>query len=182
MKTKFGSCLLLMFLAVPLFAQTTNDGDTIVSVPKRYVSAEGLTHQATSAPAQVSQWVGIGREIGEATREGLNAVVDTTEKFGSTKVGTFVMVMIAWRVMAREILGVVLGIPILIAGVCVWLWAAKRLFFGYRVLAKKEGHTKTYEDHPSYEFASGDARNAAGMATFLSVVLWVITMVFGVIF
>ncbi len=161
--------LLLFLITSPVFAQQTNDGDTVVSVPKKYVSAEGLTHQST-VPVPVSEWVGIGKEIGVATREGLNAVVDTAEKFGSTKVGTFVMVMIAWKIMAKEVLGVVLGIPLLIAGVCVWFWTAKRLFFGYRVLAKKEGRTKTYEDHPAFEFSTKDSRGVAGVVTWGSLV------------
>jgi hypothetical protein len=172
---------LLLILVIPAVAQQTNDGDAVVSVPKKYVSAEGLTHQST-VPVPVSEWVGIGKEIGLATREGLNAVVDTAEKFGSTKVGTFVMVMIAWKIMAKEVLGVVLGIPLLLAGVGLWVWTAKRLFFGYRVLARKEGHTKIYEDHGPYDFKGNDARQVAGVFTWGTLVVWVGFMVLGVIF
>ena len=153
----------------------------VVTVPKKYVSAEGLSHQVESAPQKVSQWIGVGQEIGIATREGLNAVVDTAEKFGTTKVGTFVMVMIAWKIMAREVLGVVLGVPILIAGVCVWMWAMKRLWFGYRVLDKKEGRTKIFKDHDPYKFMGGEARGVAGGASVISLVVFVFVM-FGVIF
>ena len=65
------------------------DADDVDREPRRYVSAEGLTHQVPDD----NGWAGIGREIGIATREGLNAVVDSANKFGSTRVGTFIMLI-----------------------------------------------------------------------------------------
>lgn len=153
---------LLMGSGVAL--QNTNDNDEFVTVPKRYVSQEGLNHQkAPSAPVAISQYLGLGREIGEATKEGLNAVVDVAEKFGSTKVGTFVMVMIAWKIVAKDVLGVVLGIPVLIGGICLWIYLGKRLFFGYRVIEKREGKIKTYADQEPYDFKSKEGRGFAGV-------------------
>lgn len=172
--------LLLAAVITPIAAQQKSDDDEqVVSVPKKYVSAEGLYHQVDPTP--VSKWVGIGREVGIATKEGLNAVVDTAERFGSTKVGTFVMVMIAWRIMAKDVLGVVLGIPLLFAGIGLWVYIAKRLFFGYRVLDKVEGKTKLYKDHPAYEWDSRDARSAAGAFMGGGLILFVAVM-FAVIF
>lgn len=171
--------MLALLVVIPAMSQNRNDGDEVVSVPKKYVSAEGLNHQA---PATVSKWIGMGREVGIATREGLNAVVDTAEKFGTTKVGTFVLVMVAWNIMAKQVLGVILGIPILIAGVGVWMWAMKRLFFGYRVLEKKEGKVKTYKDHEPFDFATRDGRSFCGVAMYAAIAAWIIGMVFGVIF
>lgn len=52
----------LVFCAVSTPAQQAeNDGDQVVSVPKKYVSAEGLTHQASAptTPQKVSEWVGV---------------------------------------------------------------------------------------------------------------------------
>ena len=183
MKRSLIAFLLIMIVSVSVFAQQkSDDADQVVTVPKKYVSAEGLSHQVESAPQKVSQWIGVGQEIGIATREGLNAVVDTAEKFGTTKVGTFVMVMIAWKIMAKEVLGVILGIPLLIAGVSVWFWVMKRLFFGYRVLEKKEGHTKFYTDHPPYKFVSSEARSSAGTASTIVLLVFVLVMIGAVIF
>ncbi len=151
------------------------DADKIVSVAKKYVSAEGLAHQDTGGGA-VDKWIGVGREIGIATREGLSAVVDTSEKFGATRVGNFVMFMVAWKIMAREILGVFLGIPLGIAGICLWVWAMKRLFFGYRVLVSVDGKVKTYGDHKPCEFETGESRSVAACASFVSLAGWVIAM------
>ena len=165
--------ILLLILGMPMIAQTRdNDGEELVSVPKKYVSTEGLAHQSS----QSSEWIGIGREIGLATREGLDAVVDTTGRFGATKVGTFVMAMIAWKIMAKDVLGVILGIPLLFTGAWMWAWIAKRLFFGYRVIDKIEGKIKTYKDHEAYSFSSSDARATAGAALVASGVAFTLVM------
>lgn len=170
----------LMFVALPAIAQT-DDGDKIVSVPKRYVSSEGLNHQATAVDT-ASRWVGIGREIGQATREGLDAVVNTAEKFGSTKVGTFVLFMIFWKIAAKDVLGIVLGIPLLLGGIAIWIWLIKRFFIGYRVLAKQDGKVKTYEDHLPYKFSSSDARTGAGWAIGGLGFVFLMSMILFVIF
>lgn len=167
---------LLMGSGVAL--QNTNDNDEFVTVPKRYVSQEGLNHQKAEspAPAVVSQFLGIGKEIGEATKEGLNAVVDVAEKFGSTKVGTFVMVMIAWKIVAKDILGIVLGIPVFIGGVCLWIYLGKRLFFGYRVIEKREGKIKTYAEQKPYDFRTKEGRGFAGVFMGIGLVVFVAVM------
>ncbi len=176
MKTLFLFPILVLLAAAMAFPQGANDLDTLVTVPKRYVSAEGLAHQA---PAEFNQWIGIGKEIGIATKEGLDAVVDTTNKFGATRVGTFVMVMIAWKIIGGDALRIGLGIPFLIIGLGVWFHLYKRLFIGYRVLATVEGpwysRKKTYADHPAYKFASGDARTMSGV--FLSIFMIVLVVV-----
>lgn len=165
----------LLLFSTTLFAQTNNDGDSLVVVKKKYVSSEGL--QQATAPGAPSSWIGMGKEIGLATREGLNAVVDTAEKFGSTKVGNFVMIMVAWKIIGRDVLGIVLGIPIMIAGVILWIWVGKRLFFGYQVLTEiRPDKTKVYQTE-RYEFNGGsDARGAAGVAMFATIVAWLVAM------
>ncbi len=171
--------LTLAAFSYPVQAQKSDsDGDTIVSVQKKYVSAEGLTHQESNA----HEWIGIGKEVGQAVREGLDAVVDKAEKFGTTRVGTFVMVMIAWKVMAKEVLSIVLGIPILIAGCLLWVWGVKRFLIGYTVLDRVEGKTKTYKAIRPVMYESSEARMGVGILMFVLITTWVLVMVLAVIF
>lgn len=172
---------LIVLTASLSFGQSQGTDDELVTVPKRYVSSEGLQHQQNPNP-KGQEWIGIGKEIGIATREGLTAVVDTAEKFGSTKVGTFVMVMIAWKIMAKDVLGIIIGIPIMLGGVALWVWTMKRLFFGYRVLVKRDGKLKEYADHPAYKFAGAESRAAIGVAAVCSIGCWIGLMTFLVIF
>lgn len=180
---KLLSLAFLILLAVPVAysqQETTSggDGNQIVSVPKKYVSAEGLNYQQQNPTPEdrASKWVGIGKEIGEATKEGLNSVVDSADKFGSTKVGTFVMVMIAWKIMARDIVSIVLGVPLMLFGIFFWWMLMKRFFFGYQVLDRKEGRTKFYKRQEPYTFKSSDARCGAVWACGLSITVFMVLM------
>jgi uncharacterized membrane protein YciS (DUF1049 family) len=172
---------LMCMFAVPLHLVAQNDGDQVITVPKKYVSPEGLNHQAppasVSAAADTTRWVGIGKEIGEATKQGLDAVVDSANKFGNTKVGNFVMIMIAWKIMGAELLGYIfrigIGIPILISGVFVYIYLLKRMFFGYQVLDRIEDKTKIYKEHLPVDFRSHEARAMAACLTGLAFCVFV---------
>jgi hypothetical protein len=168
--------LVAVLILAPFMSAQEADGDKLVTVPRRYVSSEGLTHQA---PAGVSSWVGIGKEIGEATKEGLAAVVDQAERFGTTRVGFFVMAMVAWKIIGHDILAVVLGVPIWIAGVCLWIWSMRRFFFGRSVVAKEDRAAKTKEYKvEKYAFDSGDSRNACGIFHGLFLAAWCVVWLF----
>ena len=56
------------------------------------------------------KWVGVGGEIGTAIKEGLSSVVDVADKFGGTQVGKFTMIMIAWKIIGKDILIIVFGV------------------------------------------------------------------------
>jgi hypothetical protein len=159
----------LILSAAALHAQADGDGNQLVTVPKRYVSAEGLTHQTES---NVSKWVGVGREIGTATREGLAAVVDQAERFGSTKVGTFIMAMVAWRIIGQDVVRIVLGIPIWIAGVCLWIWSYRRMHVGYRAMARKEGKVKEWVQVEPHKFATNEGRSGSAWSHGIALGLW----------
>jgi len=163
--------LMVCFVNCCLLAQEDKTKEEMVLVPKKYVSTEGLTHTQTSK----SEWIGIGREIGIATREGLDAVIGSAEKFGTTKVGTFIMCMVAWKIIGKDLLGIVLGVPIYIMGLVIWWWAVKRLFLGYKVLDREEGKAKTYKIE-RYKFNGNDARFGAGIICTLYPAVWSIVM------
>ncbi len=170
--------LILLLLILPMWATETADrntkDDVPITVPRKYVSSEGLSHEVPLA----NNFIGIGREIGIATKEGLNAVVDVSERFGATNVGRFVMLMIAWRVMGHDLLRVIIGIPIWLGGVWFWVYLAKRFFFGYRVLKSHDAATKTkvYEDHPAYKFDStyGSGKESVGAVLIIGAIVWVV--------
>lgn len=60
------------------------------------------------------KWVGVGNEVGTAIREGLMAVKDVAVEFGDTKIGEFTMVLIAWKVIGKDLLRIILGIVFII--------------------------------------------------------------------
>jgi hypothetical protein len=169
----------LMFTGIA-FGQSSTDGDQTVMVPKKYVSQEGLQHQVQTK--DVSQWLGIGKEIGIATKEGLESVVDVSEKFGTTNVGHFVMFMVAWKIIGKSILAVVLGIPLWIAGVCLWMYSMRRFFWGVNVVSKINADKSKEFVLNKYKFDSGEARATAGFfhGAFLGAwcILWIVAIFF----
>lgn len=149
-----------VILVVGLGAQTPNPSEPMVTVPKSWVQPE----RQTQAPAQISQYVGIGKEIGEAVKNGLENVVEVSNKFANTPVGQFTMFMIAWKILGKELLHLVIGIPVYIVLMSLWVHFARRLFFGRWVKRYVDGKKQHVFD-PPYEFATGDAR--AGTALVL---------------
>ena len=59
---------------------------------------------------QFGDWVGVGGEVGTAINEGLTAVVDVADKFGKTDVGKFTLVLVAWKVMGKDVIKIILGL------------------------------------------------------------------------
>lgn len=57
---------------------------------------------------------GIGKEIGIAINDGLNAVVGSAEKFGKTDVGKFTMLIIGWKFLYKDAVGILIGLLCLI--------------------------------------------------------------------
>jgi hypothetical protein len=88
------------------------------------------------------KWVGVGGEIGTAVKEGLTAVVDVADKFGKTDVGHFTMVMIAWKVVGRDVVKIVLGLFFFIVLTLVIIKVYRRVVIARSVLVENPGFLK----------------------------------------
>ena len=88
------------------------------------------------------KWIGVGGEIGTAVKDGLNAVVDVADKFGSTNVGKFTMTMIAWKVIGKDIVKIILGLIFFITYTWVLIYSYKRTCTARRVLLSNPGFMK----------------------------------------
>lgn len=86
---------------------------------------------------QFGDWVGVGGEVGSAIEEGLSAVVDVADKFGKTDVGKFTLVLVAWKVMGKDVIKILLGI--IFFGILVWVLNKfyRTAIIDRRVLIKK---------------------------------------------
>ncbi len=86
------------------------------------------------------KWVGVGNEVGLAMREGLMAVKDVAVEFSDEKVGKFTMMLIAWKVMGREVVKIITGI---IIGLIMFFL----IFFSYKKTCVRR---KEVEIHPGF--------------------------------
>jgi hypothetical protein len=88
------------------------------------------------------KWVGVGGEIGTAVKEGLSAVVDVADKFGKTDVGRFTMILIAWKVVGKDVVGIVLGLIFFITLTIIIVKVYKRVCMPRKVLTENPGFMK----------------------------------------
>lgn len=153
-----------MVLSTPMYAQAnlngTNDKVTISKsdlTPQQIVRIEAQA-QIDKANAEVAQlqkkldtyskWVGVGGEIGNAVKEGLTAVVDVADKFGATNVGKFTMTMVAWKVVGKDVVKIIIGLLFFITYTWTLIYFFRRLTVARKVMVENPGffkYPKKYE-------------------------------------
>lgn len=156
MKKIYGLLLLMVFALVisPVVqAQAPNEkivvnaSDlTIDQLAK--IKAEAEVQALTKKLETYGNWVGVGGEIGTAVKEGLTAVVDVADKFGKTDVGRFTLVMVAWKVMGKDIVKIILGLLFFATFITTLILIYRRIVLPHKFLESNPGffkYPKTYK-------------------------------------
>jgi len=141
-------CVALFALPVLAQTQTTGDDEKIV-VNKNDLSPEQLAQIQLKNKLEIAgKFAGMGHEVGVAVDEGLSAVTKHAEEISQTNVGRFVMVLIAWKVMGRDLVQVVVGIPLFIVVIAIFIWSYRRNCLSRPILkyVDKDGR-KEYDIH-----------------------------------
>jgi len=120
--------------------------DETITVKKSDLTTDQLVKINTEAATKLLQtklerygnWVGVGGEIGTAIKEGLNAVVDVADKFGNTRVGTFTMILVAWKVVGKDLVRIIIGFLFMII-VTVFIFRNYRNMNKRRICTKGRG-------------------------------------------
>lgn len=126
--------------------QSSQDATTVI-VKKSDLTAEQLakvqSQQVKERLGEYGEYAEMGRGIGLAVSESLKAG-DVAVNFSKTDVGKFTMFLIAWKVMAKDIIsvgdvvfGYLVGIPLLFLGGLVLLWSYRRQCLPGKVLVEK---------------------------------------------
>jgi hypothetical protein len=146
MKKAFMFLMISMLAVITVSAQTTypsekitvNTSDlTIDQLAK--IKAEQEIETLQKKLDTYGNWVGVGGEIGTAVKEGLTAVVDVADKFGKTDVGKFTLVMVAWKVMGKDIVRIFLGL-IFITTLTIFMFRIyRKTFTAYRIETSSNG-------------------------------------------
>jgi hypothetical protein len=153
------SLLILMGASVDVSAQSNNKGQKgekiLVDVNDL---PPGLAEQLKTKQKikQMGEWAGLGKEIGEAINNSLAAITDNAEKFADTRVGTFTMVLVAWKVIGNDLTQFMVGVPLLFIGLIFFIVILCKNCMTKRILVKEEGEKKEYLVHePSDEVRIG---------------------------
>ncbi len=147
---KYLITLLFLLTSMSIFAQTQTEKITVNvnDLPPDLVQQlkqKQQTQAITSDLKQYSEWAGVGKEIGVAVKEGLTAVKDVAVDFSKTDVGTFTMVLIAWRFIGDDVMGMAVGLIVFFIGVIMIYWSYRKMCMPKRVLIKTEGWFKAKE-------------------------------------
>jgi len=137
MKAKsFASVVLLCGLA---FGQA----DETVTIKKSDLTKDQLDKVAAAQLQEkidrYGKWVGSGHEIGVAVNESLSAITNNAQTFSQTTPGKLTMFLVVYKVIGRDILGLLVSAVMLIVGLPFWIWS-------YRKYVPQNHITDEYDD------------------------------------
>lgn len=140
-------CLILSLVFFTFFVSAQTQAPEKITVNTTDLTADQLAKIKSQQEVETLQkkldtygkWVGVGGEVGNAIKEGLNAVVDVSDKFSKTDVGKFTMYLIAWKVVGKDIIRILLGVVFLVVFTVFMFKYFKKTFTTYRVKVKDNG-------------------------------------------
>lgn len=116
MKKLFG---LILLMSLSIFAQQ----DSMILVKKSDIPQNIVQKYENEQNIQkIGKWVGVGKEVGTAMKEGLGALTNETDKFSKTGVGKFTMFIIAYKVLGNDIMRIILGFMLTIIATSMFIW------------------------------------------------------------
>lgn len=135
----------LLGIAVMVFVSAQAQTTTSQPKPEDYMTAEQLVEfQKDVEIAKLEKkletygnWVGVGGEVGEAIHEGLSAVVDVADQFGTTDVGKFTMVLVAWKVIGKDVVRILLGFIFIALVTWLFMKVYRNTYVAKRRLVKR---------------------------------------------
>lgn len=138
---------LMAFAAHPIAAQGEQITVNTKDLPPEIVAQLKQKQQVTNTLETYGEWAGMGKEIGVAMKEGLTAVKDVAVDFSKTDVGTYTMVLIAWKVVGEDVLGLSLGMIVFTVGMLFITWSYRRTVLTRKVCVQDDGwfKAKKYE-------------------------------------
>jgi hypothetical protein len=149
--------LAMLLLAVPTFAQDQGTGPSVS--PKiedmdvqQFLSYQKMLRQQNTkslplenlTPENVNKYAQMGKGLGIAINEGLGAVTKNVEQFAQTSAGKWLMVLITWKVMGNDAVGLArtaaqfaVGGTLLVLGVPFFIYIYRRNCVAYPLLKSK---------------------------------------------
>lgn len=125
MKSVLRLMLWSVLCVAPVSAQ--QQAPEMVTIPKSALTEYQKEELATAAMDNRIQtygkWVGVGKEIGEAVNSSLEAVSTNASKFAETSVGRTAVYLVVWKVVGKDVLGLIVGGLLLLIGVPLWIWS-----------------------------------------------------------
>ena len=132
--------IMMLFIAFNVQAQTQTPPTPNPNDPTTYLTEEGRIQWRNDLMMKewerkletYGKWVGVGGEIGNAMREALEALGD----FSETEIGKFTMYLVAWKVIGKDLVRIVLGLIFIAIFTWLIIFSFKRTCIERRILVK----------------------------------------------
>jgi hypothetical protein len=172
--------ILLLFLSLfsvltPAIAQ--NNSKPLVSIP-----ADQLTEQQkklieqSSTQEAVSSWTGMGKEVGEAVNGAVGALTKHAVDFSETKLGTFTMYVIAYKVIGASLIKTIILIFVIFTSIIIYIILVFKYGFDKRVIDHVTVHNKgTKDEKIETKYKTREAFE--GMAIIATVVIAMVLLI-----
>lgn len=181
MKKLTTAAVTVCILSALAMAQAGSNDETIV-VRKSDLTKEQLAkvdaEEMQKRVDRYGKWVGIGHEVGTAVNESLVAVTANAQNFSNTTPGKVAIFLVVYKVIGRDILGVLISLVILFIGLPIWIWSYRK-YIPHSYLVKET----VAEDgkHKIREYGYGYSKLDEDLATGWAIGHWVVLAIYTMI-
>ena len=111
----FAVMIMVIINVSTVFAQTQTSEKIIVDTKDL---PPGVVEQLKTKQQieRLGKFAGVGKEIGEAVNSSLEAITDNADKFAKTRVGVFTMVLVAYKIIGKDLIQFLIGVPFFVVG------------------------------------------------------------------
>lgn len=171
---KFLLSIFLFFVAVTSAYSQTNSCDEL-DVPglseKQVIELKQscIKLKSTEAPVSVQElgeYAELGKKYGIALSEVAKSVGTTVNELAFTPVGKFLLVLVAWKVIGQDLVGLGVGFTWFVVMIPLWVYMFHRFVF-----ANRTDITDYYEDEKLKRRVYGQYKEEAYTVAFFMVVI-----------
>jgi hypothetical protein len=122
----FGVLFLVLMFSTPVFASCDGlsvSGMTdqqIVALKQKCVEMEAAAASPAATAQDLSQYAELGKKYGIALSEVAKSIGTTVNELATTPVGIFMLIMVGWKVLGHDLLGVIGGFLWFIVMLPLW--------------------------------------------------------------
>lgn len=100
---------ILFLMVFTAFVHAVEIPDSMMTdAQKAYINSKNIAVTAKTQAEAAHQYIGIGRELGEAVNASLSAITDQSNKFANTRVGKFTTLIIFYKVCGSLVKGLLM--------------------------------------------------------------------------
>lgn len=175
---------LLLFVSFPVAAiEVDTSGMTNAQKAELVLKAEELKKQAVDEAKKVaetatievddaSKWVDLGKNIATVITTVAGDLGIAADKFLGSTSGKITLFIVFWKVAGKDMLGFIIGCPLLIVLVSLWVWSFRRMCIIRSITEKKP--TEGFRSIREFEFYGSDDESTNITRVFMAIVLVII--------